>query len=188
MRSPSVFNFYNPDFVPSDSYFAAGALVGPEYQIMTDQMLVDFSNRLHALVQTYERTKIEITDGSDPATFAATKTHSSQNLVLTDFTPLMQLFEQAMEGDSNGDFSQIQSTVVDAEGDTPKANGIDALLDHLDLVLLGNSMSTEFRAGLKHYLLFSGGTNANNNATEARLVIRDAFRMTTTSSQFMIQK
>ena len=49
-------------------------------------------------------------------------------------------------------------------------------------------MSTEFRAGLKHYLLFSGGTNANNNATEARLVIRDAFRMTTTSSQFMIQK
>ena len=188
MRSPSVFNFYNPDFVPSDAYFGGNGLVGPEYQIMTDQLLVDFSNRLNALVQAYERTKIEITDGSDPATFAATKTHSAQNLVLTDFTPLMQLFEQAMEGDSNGDFSQIQSAVVDAEGDTPKANGIDALLDHLDLVLLGNGMSAEFRAGLKHYLLLSSGTNVNNNATEARLVIRDAFRMIATSSQFMIQK
>ncbi|MCU7843934.1 MAG: DUF1800 family protein [Candidatus Thiodiazotropha sp. (ex Monitilora ramsayi)] len=188
MRSPSVFNFYSPDFIPSDSYFSTNALVGPEYQIQTDQMLVDYSNKLNALVQTYERTKIEITDGSDPATFAATKTHTNQNLILTDFTPLMEMFEQAMEGDSNGDFAQIQSTVTDAQGDTPKANGIDALLDYLDLVLLGNRMTPEFRAGLKHYLLVSSGTNVNNNATEARLVIRDAFRMTATSSQFMIQK
>ncbi|MCU7853614.1 MAG: DUF1800 family protein [Candidatus Thiodiazotropha sp. (ex Monitilora ramsayi)] len=188
MRSPSVFNFYNPDFVPSDNYFATNSLEGPEFQIQTDQMLVDFSNRLQTLVQTYEKTKIEHVDGSDPTTFAATKTHTSQNLLLTDFTPLMQLFELAMEGDSNGDFSQIKSTTTDGEGDTPKANGIDALLDRLNIVLLGDTMSVEFRAGLKHYLLLSSGTNTADNINEARLVIRDAYRMIATSSQFMIQK
>lgn len=48
LRSPSVFNFYRPDFRPLGEVAAAG-LVAPEFQILTDSTAVDTANRLFSL-------------------------------------------------------------------------------------------------------------------------------------------
>lgn len=48
LRSPSVFNFYRPDFSPLGAVANAG-LVAPEFQILTDSTAVDTANRLFSL-------------------------------------------------------------------------------------------------------------------------------------------
>ena len=48
LRSPSVFNFYRPDFRPLGEVANAG-LLAPEFQILTDSTAVDTANRLFSL-------------------------------------------------------------------------------------------------------------------------------------------
>ncbi|MEZ5545932.1 MAG: DUF1800 domain-containing protein, partial [Lysobacteraceae bacterium] len=50
LRSPSVFNFYRPDFSPLGLTAPDGsALIAPEFQILTDSTAVDTANRLFSL-------------------------------------------------------------------------------------------------------------------------------------------
>ncbi len=48
LRSPSVFNFYRPDFRPQGEVAAAG-LYAPEFQILSDSVAVATANRLFSL-------------------------------------------------------------------------------------------------------------------------------------------
>lgn len=48
LRSPSVFNFYRPDFRPQGEAAAAG-LYAPEFQILSDSVAVATANRLFSL-------------------------------------------------------------------------------------------------------------------------------------------
>lgn len=186
LRSPSVFNFYSPTFVPSDPNFSNSGKTAPEAQIMTSQMLVNYVNIFYQLLHTYEKTKITVRDGNTIAAYAATRTHSSSTPVLTDLSEELALFEMAMEGDTNGDYAAIDDTATDADGNTPKGKGVDALITYLDLVLTGQTMTDEYKAALKHYLLDASGTNLNsaNKVEEARLVVRDAFHLIAASGLF----
>ncbi|MCU7856242.1 MAG: DUF1800 family protein, partial [Candidatus Thiodiazotropha sp. (ex Lucinoma borealis)] len=188
MRSPSVFNFYSPNHVPRDNFFTTHQLVGPEFQIQTDQMLIEYNNLVFSLLESYEKNRIVSAGGKSLSEFAATKGHYSPINLLTNLDTELTLFEQALEGDNNRDFISINDDTLDSDGDTPKANAIDALLDHLDLLLLGRQMTPEFRSSLKHYLTASAGTNTNNEFDEARRLIRDAITLIVTSSSYMIQK
>jgi uncharacterized protein (DUF1800 family) len=44
LRSPSVFNFYRPGYVPPNTNIAAGKLVAPEFQITTDTSIPSYIN------------------------------------------------------------------------------------------------------------------------------------------------
>jgi len=44
MRSPTVFNFYRPGYVPPNSGIAANGLVAPELQIVNEISVVGYSN------------------------------------------------------------------------------------------------------------------------------------------------
>ena len=186
LRSPSVFNFYSKDFIPSDAYFSANQLVAPELEIQTDQILVEFNNIVLSQVNTYEKNKITRIDNKTLAEFAATQSASKRSIMLIDFDTELALFERALDGDSNGDFANMEAT--DSDGIRFKAKAVDALLIHLDRLLLGQTMTTEYRAAIKHYLMNARGTRNNNDFVEAREVIKDAVRFIVTSSSFMIQK
>ncbi|MBT3011283.1 MAG: DUF1800 family protein [Candidatus Thiodiazotropha sp. (ex Lucina aurantia)] len=188
LRSPSVFNFYSPGHIPRDNRFIVHNLVAPELQIQTDQMLIEYSNLVFSLLNSFEKNHIIHFTGETLAAFGASFNSHSEKILLTNFDTEISLFEQALEGDNDRDFASINDTSTDIEGDTPKANAIDALLDHLDLLLLGGHMSPEIRSALKHYLVTSAGTNHNRPFMEARSVIRDAIAMIVTSSSYMIQK
>ncbi|MCG7999027.1 MAG: DUF1800 family protein [Candidatus Thiodiazotropha lotti] len=187
LRAPSVFNFYSPGHVPSDPYFTSHQLVGPEFQIQTSQMLVDYNNLVVYLISNLEKNRIINNSGKSLNEFANSRKHYSLSL-LTSFDIELRLLEQALENDSNGDFSSLNDDTTDINGDTQKSRGIDALIDHLDLQLLGRKMSDEYRDALKHYLMTSSYTNSGNNVESARRIVQEAYTFITTSSAYMIQK
>jgi uncharacterized protein (DUF1800 family) len=188
LRSPSVFNFYSPSHIPRNNHFITHNLVGPEFQIQTDQMLINYNNLVYSLLYRFEKNRITDLSKNTLEEFADQFGYYSEKVLLTNLNTELALFEQALEGDSNRDFSTIDDTTQDSEGDTPKANAVDALLDHLDLLLLGGNMSQEYRAAMRHYLLDSSATNHHSPATEAIYLVRDAFTMIATSSSYMVQK
>ena len=188
MRSPSVFNFYSPNHVPSDNYFTSRRLVAPEFQIQTEQMLVDYNNLVFQLLDGFEKNKITHYNGKTLSEFAASRNHYAQLALLTNFDTELTLLEQALEGDNDRNFASFGDTGLDGNGNTPKVRAVNALIDHLDLLLLGRGMSAEYRAGLQHYLLSSSDTNAHNDFEKARRMIRDAYTLIVTSSAYMIQK
>lgn len=188
LRSPSVFNFYSPNHIPRDRHFVNHSLVAPELQIQTDQMLIDYNNLVFDLLNGFEKNRIIHLAEKTLAEFGASFYNHSEKILLTDFDSELTLFEQALEGDSNRDFASINDTSVDSEGDSPKANAVDALIDHLDLLLLGGQMQPEYRSAMKHYLISSAGSNQSRPFAEAYNLIRDATTMIATSSSYMIQK
>jgi hypothetical protein len=52
MRSPSVFNFYRPGYVPPNTSIAAAGLVAPELQIVHETSVVGYSNFMRTAVQS----------------------------------------------------------------------------------------------------------------------------------------
>ena len=180
-RAKHVFNFYSPDFVPSNTYFFNNRLVAPESQIQTDQALVRLNNTISNFIQTHEVNKITKLDNRTLANFAATKPGFAPHLMLINFDRELGIFEQALDGDTNGDFTNMDAISF-------KEKAVDSLLDHLNKIMLGNTMSLEYRSNLQQYLLNATGLESSNNFREAHNIIRDAVRFITTSSAFMVQK
>jgi uncharacterized protein (DUF1800 family) len=52
MRSPTVFNFYRPGYVPPNTAIAAAGLVAPELQIVHEASVVGYSNFMRSAVQS----------------------------------------------------------------------------------------------------------------------------------------
>jgi uncharacterized protein (DUF1800 family) len=52
MRSPTVFNFYRPGYVPPNTPIAAAGLVAPELQIINEVAVVGYSNLMRSVVQS----------------------------------------------------------------------------------------------------------------------------------------
>lgn len=52
MRSPSVFNFYRPGYVPPNTPLAANNLVAPELQIVHETSVVGYANFMRSAVQS----------------------------------------------------------------------------------------------------------------------------------------
>jgi hypothetical protein len=52
MRSPSVFNFYRPGYVPPNTSIAAAGLVAPEMQIVHETAVIGYSNFMRTVVQS----------------------------------------------------------------------------------------------------------------------------------------
>jgi hypothetical protein len=151
-------------------------------------MLIYYNNLVYSLLHRFEKNRITDLSKNTLEEFADQFGYYSEKVLLTNLNTELALFEQALEGDTNRDFSAINDTAQDSEGDTPKANAVDALLDHLDLLLLGGNMSQEYRAAMKHYLLDSSATNRSSPAAEAIYLVRDAIMMIATSSSYMVQK
>ncbi len=51
MRSPSVFNFYRPGYVPPNTAIATAGLVAPELQIIHETSVVGYANFMRSAVQ-----------------------------------------------------------------------------------------------------------------------------------------
>lgn len=186
LRSPSVFNFYLPDFVPSDGYFSQNRLVAPELQIQMGQMPVEFNNQIYTFINNYEKNKIETINGRTLSEYAASKNYWSEALLI-NFDRELALYEMALDGDSSGDFANMELTDP-VTGQRYKEKAVDALIEHLNQLLLGGHMMDEYRAALRHYLLEAAGSQHSDDIKEAWMNIKDAVRFMVTSSQYFVQK
>jgi hypothetical protein len=50
LRSPSVFNFFRPAYVPPNSAFSASGLVAPELQLTNESTVAGYLNYMQSLV------------------------------------------------------------------------------------------------------------------------------------------
>lgn len=137
LRSPSVFNFYSPDFVPQDNFYNEGRdgvpLVLPEMQLRTPANIAGYQNLLLPGEGLLEKTWI-VQEHGDLRTYvdAQTRWLDQRMLALVDYTPLLAVFERHVDGDTDGDFANMDAATTNAQGLTPKQAGIDAVLKALE--------------------------------------------------------
>ncbi|PWQ96418.1 DUF1800 domain-containing protein [Leucothrix arctica] len=183
LRSPSVFNFYQSDYVPSNSYFASRGLVSPEMKILTDQTLLTFNNLVFLATETYEKNKITGVNEETLADFAAENSYSRKMALLTNTDEAIALITDA----AGGDLENLEKYNV---SERPyKIAATNAVINYYNALMLGGEMEDTFRAALYEYLMKSAGTNYNNNNfKEAQQMAKDTIRMIATSSAYMVQK
>lgn len=180
LRSDSVFNFFSPDFVPADSHFNNNSMVAPEFQIQSDTILIKFNNLVTNSLWIQEKNRI-IDKGDTITGFGKSRKHTQNNFYINVDEDL-DVFEQALDGDKNGDFEGLTDNNNPKKGDA-----IDALLNHLDLKLTGGNLPSSYYEVIKTHLLNIQWNNEYNKR-EALAIIRDAITLIITSSSFMIQK
>jgi len=75
MRSPSVFNFFRPGYVPPNTQLASQNLVAPEFQILTEPTVVGYLNYMAGTVNNARNIKADYSTekslASDPAALVA---------------------------------------------------------------------------------------------------------------------
>ena len=178
LRSETVFNFFSSDFIPADSHFISNSMVAPEFQIQSDTVLIKFHNLIRSSLNTNEKNAI-LENNASLKEFASARSYTKQNYYINVDIEL-QIFENALDGDTNGDFININ----DSE---KKKAAIQTLLKHLDEKLMGGEMPSDYYTALTTHLM-NMNWGKKYNAKEARNVISDAIRFMVISSSFMIQK
>jgi len=182
LRSPSVFNFYTADYVPSDSYFSARDMVSPEMKILTDQNILEFSNKVFSITHSFEKNKITKVDNQSLSDFASARRYGYDLLMMSDFDEPLAITKQA----AGGDFDNLESYFID---DRPyKTASVNAVINYYDKLLLGGNMHTTLRGALTEFLMNSAESDHADNFKEARLSIKDTIRMIAMSSSFMFQR
>ena len=182
LRSPSVFNFYTPDYVPMDSYFSLRGMVSPEMKILTDQNIQEFNNKIFEMTYTFEKNRITRVDGQSLASFAADKHYGYEMLMTSNFDEALATIQQA----AGGNFDNLEP--YNALNRPNKTAAVNAVIDYFDHLLLGGAMDANLRAGLFEYLMNSAESDHNDNFKEAWFSVKDTIRMIATSSVYMYQR
>lgn len=197
-RSPSVFNFYLPDFIPADPQFLDANLSAPEFQIQSELMMITYFNTLERILRKLERTNLIRTFGSmenyetvtepTPEQDAYVEARQSWKFTIS-FSEELERMERAIDGDANGDFSMINSLETGSDGQTPKARGVDALIEYLDGKLTAHQLSDAHKMILKRRLMAMevNDSSADAGFLEAHAVIREALLMIVTSGVYTVQ-
>jgi uncharacterized protein (DUF1800 family) len=131
LQSPTVFNYYHPEFAPPGPV-AAGGATGPEFEITTTTAIASTQNYLSNLV-TY------VDNGSNNAFSAAFVGRFGCNINVVSSTNPTTSSRQHCQ---IGDLSDLYTLHADA----------NALFDHLNLLLMGGSLSTANKATLVNAL------------------------------------
>ncbi len=137
LKSPSVFNFFKPEFAAIGPV-SNNNLVAPEFEIMTESNEIATTNRIGEQINRFFTDGTSL--GADEASYVNFDT------------------ERALAGDP------------------------DALLDHLDILLLAGSMTDELRTALLGHLNSLPDTD---NGRSQR--VRDAITLIVASPDYLIQ-
>ncbi|CAA6808402.1 MAG: FIG01201902: hypothetical protein [uncultured Sulfurovum sp.] len=166
LSAESVFNFYSPDFVPSDSSFNENNLVSPELQIQNLPTLMGFSNFVEDILHKVPEDAIG-------------KTQNNKELIYLDLTQEYNVLEKSLDGDTNGDFMNILD-----ENKTSIA--IATLVNHLDERLLGSTMPDDFKLELNNSL--NSISKNKNKIAKAKFIVTSAIRNIVTSPLYIVLK
>ena len=194
LMADSVFNFYSPEFVPSDAYFASNNLVSPEMEIRTNNAVIGFSRMYYTLLN-YEKYRL-LTIGSYNPSHATTmlewtnndnpKSSGFKHLYL-DLTDVYEYFETELDGDTNGDFINLNSTEIGhrAELGTVGVEATKELIDYLYNRMIGGQMPSDYKTELLAHLQ---SITLHDEVQKAERIIRTIIRAIGTSPLYMVIK
>ena len=156
LRSGSVFNFYQDDYIPMGAPFSevdgvaqGESLAAPELQLFDFTQNIDFHNAIYNLVRRSVQASDLYAGGFENANSKLTV--NSIPLLAIDYERVLGIFETAMdlEEQANGSYSLRDSTSRDNNGRTPKERGIDAVLEYFDYLFYAKNMPENYRLALK---------------------------------------
>ena len=109
MRSPSVFNYFRPGYVPPNTQVSAQNLVAPEFQILTEPTVVGYINYMAGTVNNARNIKADYSTekalATDPAALVAhlnlclasgALTSTSQSLIVNAITSISAATETGL--------------------------------------------------------------------------------------------
>lgn len=190
LRAPHVFNFYDNDFVPPDSFFQQSTpqKVLPEMQLRTPGNIALGFEALRIAKHVLEKNDLlrrydSIADYVTARNTVPQSWNWARATALLDFSPALAAFETAVDGDNNGDFLAIDDISEDQNGMTPKVRGLHALLDFLQHRLMGDrALSASDRSTLVDYLDTDSYYNPSNNVDKAYRITAAAIQHVLISS------
>jgi uncharacterized protein (DUF1800 family) len=196
-ESPTVFNFYFPDYRPSGEFLTYlpsaripnATLVAPEFQIL-DALTSNRTANLYRNVTragTREETYLppgNFRPGSPPSVTNATTINQISDVTTTLVPTRCRVVFDASADQTYSSFAR-QSAIASLA--TAAINGSLPLVEHLDLYLCGGTLNESYRlklVSLLDELRASYGTTINAN--QANELARAAIQCVATSSSFLI--
>ena len=218
--APTVFNFYDNSFVPNSTKFKTNKLVAPEIQIQSDTVFINLSNEIRANLLNWEKNYMLNAHKYDYKNSTSRKRYDSVEAFIADapirgYTPVyyvgankmildasdeLDAMEMVIDGDTNGDFTNLQHYKVSDYTDDEKA--VDTLVEHLNQKLTGGLLTTQQTAIIadnlkdKIFNKYSVGNPDEGNIDESKYnkkrqllsgVIFPAIRAVVTSSSYMTE-
>ena len=169
LSPPTVFNFYEPNYAFS-GYTGAAGLNGPEFQILSESALVNQANLYYDLV------------GEPPTTTGTGK----KGIASEDLRLEFNYRPTGVPGPYPWPLPDGDATNALNNPEVAIAHDTSALLDRVNTLMLGGSMSTSLRTlilGHLNSLQLRTNTTANNLYDRAQRV-RDAVYLTALSHEF----
>ncbi len=184
MSAPDVFNFYDATYAPKDANFTKKHLVAPELQIQTPSNLIRYNNFLTTLFSLYDKYAIldidkKYTSLDDSMTNGLSKKgQSASQLMYVDLSDVYRTFEQALDGDTDGDFAGLKE-----KAKVQKA--VKALVEYLDTKMLGKRLPKDYKYALEGYLVTVEGYDYKL-PNRARKIVVAAIVAIATSPYYMV--
>ena len=202
-RAPTVFNFYDNDFVPNDSEFKESSEVAPEAQIQNDTVLIKFNNVVRTI---FNWEKVRMLAGSNKTIYDvlenAPKNHNipiyyiGADKYYFSLKEDYDFLEYHIDGDTNGDFEKLKDDWQ--KGDIDKINkAVKEYISFVDTKLLGGLLSDDEKEVIYKELTKNekGFYNhwAGDDTPKAKIrqimdrVIKPLYRMIISSDKFMTE-
>jgi len=213
--APTVFNFYDNDFVPNSTAFKSENAVAPEIQIQSDTIFINLSNEIRSNLLNWEKNYILnnhfLKDGEKiryqtieayiadaPSQGRIPLYYVGANKMLLDVSDELNVMEMVIDGDSDGDFKNLQHYQEQDYTDDEKA--VDVLVEHLNQKLTGGLLTAQETAiiadNLKDKIFNKYNSGVASNIDESKEnkkrqlltgVIFKAIRAVVTSSAYMTE-
>ena len=188
-EAPTVFNFYDDDFIPNGDNFKKQKLHAPEVQIQSDAILINISNRVRrALADREKGYRIDVLQNGNYDAFLDDRRiyKDGEEKFLIDAKEEYAVFEKTLDGDTNGDFVNLPQRAKD---DQTKANeALKSLIDFVDEKFTGGMLSDAEKNALynnlKDTISNGGGSNKEKIYRNAILPI---IRAVVTSDAYMVE-
>lgn len=217
--APNVFNFYDNGFIPNDTNFKSSSTVAPEAQIQSDSYFISFSNTIIDILYKWDKNYLTNEYFSDRKNDEAKKRYDtveeyitdapirnyntiynkSSDKMLLDTKDELAAMEKVIDGDTNGDFLNLQDYREEYIDDE---KAVDTLVEHLNQKLTGGLLSTEQESVIANNLKakifnkYSVGFPETENTNESQYnkkrqllknVIFPAIRAVVTSNVYMTE-
>ena len=186
LRSPTVFNFYEPDYAFSGETGSSG-LVGPEFQITAETTVASIANWFYDLPRNgqgnttnWDNVPYRLKDAAAPPEAL------SINGVIYEYTTAT--VNGVRHPDSPRAHTEGRDIQLDLAYEKTLAYNEDALLNHLDLRLMGKTMTPSLRTILKTYLASMQRRTNTNEAADRTARVADAIYLIAISPEFAVQK
>lgn len=130
-RSPSVFNFFRPGYVPAGTAIASNKLVAPEFQIVNEISTIGYANFMHNVVTNKSNPNLE-------------PDYSAEAAIANDSTALVNRIDLLLSG---GQLSQANKDKIKQAVDSitlPATNDADARFNRVAAAIILTMVSPQY--------------------------------------------